>query len=118
MQQNYIHIRGNHDRQLINRPVADMGLSDRAAHGQLNSRHLAWLASLPATKMLAEDVLLCHGSPSDDLEYLLEEVDGDRVRLASPKQIQQRLETFEPHSFSVSTLMSRESFHSLAERRR
>jgi putative phosphoesterase len=91
MQQNYVNIRGNHDRQLIDRPAADMGLSDRAAHSQLSSRHLAWLAGLPATQMLGEDVLLCHGSPTDDLEYLLEHIDGERVHVASPTQIQARL---------------------------
>ncbi len=91
MQQSYVPIRGNHDRQVIDRAPEKMGPSDRAAHGQLNSRHLAWLATLPPTQMLGEDVLLCHGSPKDDLEYLLEQVDGDRVRLASPKQIQERL---------------------------
>lgn len=91
MQQSYIHIRGNHDRQLIDRAPEKMGPSDRAAHGQLNSRHLAWLATLPPTQMLGEDVLLCHGSPKDDLEYLLEQVDGERVRLAPAAQIQERL---------------------------
>ncbi len=91
MQESYIQIRGNHDRQLIDRSPADMGLSDRAAHGQLKSGHVAWLAGLPATRMLGEDVLLCHGSPGDDLQYLLEEVDGDRVRLASPHVIRERL---------------------------
>src|SRR5437016_5983346 len=83
MEQSYIHIRGNHDRQLLDRPPADMGLSDRAAHGQLSDRHLAWMAALPSTQTLGEDVLLCHGSPTNDLEYLLEQVDGDRVHLAS-----------------------------------
>src|SRR6185295_11625036 len=91
MDQRYIHIRGNHDRQLLDRPSADIGLSDRAAHGQLNDRHLAWLAQLPPAEMLGDDVLLGHGSPTDDLEYLLEDVDGDRVHLASPEQIQTRL---------------------------
>ena len=91
MEQNYVHIRGNHDRQLVDRVPEKMGLSDRAAHGQLNSRQLAWLAQLPPTQTLGEDVLLCHGSPTDDLEYLLEQVDGDRVRLASTEQIQARV---------------------------
>ena len=68
-----------------------MGLSDRAAHGQLNSRHLTWLASLPPTQMLGEDVLLCHGSPTSDLEYLLEQINGYRVHLASPELVQERL---------------------------
>jgi putative phosphoesterase len=91
MHESYIHVRGNHDRQVIDRSPAVMGLSDRAAHGQLNSRHLAWLSGLPATQMLGEDILLCHGSPADDLEYLLEQIENDHVRLASPQQIQERL---------------------------
>jgi putative phosphoesterase len=91
MQQSYVHIRGNHDRQLIDRAPEQMGPSDRAAHAQLNSPHLAWLAALPPTHMLDENILLCHGSPRDDLEYLIERVDGDGVRLACTRQIQDRL---------------------------
>jgi putative phosphoesterase len=91
MNQSYIQIRGNHDRQLVDRPPADMGPSDRAAYGQLNSRHLAWLANLPPAQTLAGGVLLCHGAPGNDLQYLLEEVDGDRVRLASPFEVRERL---------------------------
>jgi putative phosphoesterase len=91
MQQNWVQIRGNHDRQLVDRIPAEMGPSDRAAHAQLNRRQLDWIASLPPAQMLSEDVLLCHGSPADDLEYLLEQVDGDRTRLASAEQIQCRL---------------------------
>lgn len=34
----------------------------------------------------------CHGSPTDDLQYLLEEVRGDRTRLASAAYIQEKLE--------------------------
>ena len=91
MQQKWVHIRGNHDRQLIDRLPVDMGPSDRAAHAQLNRRQLDWLAGLPPTKLLTDGILLCHGSPFDDLEYLLEQVEGDRVRLASVKQIQAKL---------------------------
>lgn len=91
MSEPYIHIRGNHDRQLMDRPPAEMGPSDRAAHAQLRSRHWAWLGDLPATRMLEEQILLCHGSPRDDLEYLLEEVHGDRVQLAATDRIQARL---------------------------
>lgn len=34
MSENYVHIRGNHDRQLLDRPVEEMGASDRAAGGR------------------------------------------------------------------------------------
>ena len=83
----YIHIRGNHDRQLLDRPPDQMGPSDQAAFGQLTSRHKAWLSGLPATRMLGEEILLCHGTPANDLEYLLEEIHGTEVRLRSQDRI-------------------------------
>ena len=87
----YLHIRGNHDRQLLDRPAEQMGPSDRAAFGSLSSRHKEWLSKLPATKMLGEQILLCHGTPTDDLEYLLEEIQGTEARLASQEKIRLRL---------------------------
>jgi putative phosphoesterase len=86
----YIHIRGNHDRQLVDRPVEQMGASDRAAYGQLDERHRAWLRSLPPAREI-EGILLCHGSPSDDLQYLLEDVHQDGVFLTPAHTVQERL---------------------------
>jgi putative phosphoesterase len=88
---NYLHIRGNHDRQLLDRPPEQMGPSDRAAFGQLTSRHKEWLSSLPATKMFGDNILLCHGTPDNDLEYLIEEIHGTESRLRSPRQVTLRL---------------------------
>jgi putative phosphoesterase len=91
METDYLHIRGNHDRQLLDRPPEQMGPSDRAAFGQLTSRHKEWLSKLPATKMLGEQILLCHGTPANDLEYLLEELHGMEVYLRSPERVRQQL---------------------------
>jgi putative phosphoesterase len=87
MEADYIQIRGNHDRQLLDRPLEQMGPSDLAAFGQLTDRHKQWLSNLPPTKVLDEKILLCHGTPESDLEYLLEEIHGTELRLARPKQI-------------------------------
>jgi putative phosphoesterase len=91
MSEGYIHIRGNHDRQLVDRPRTEMGASDSFAHGQLTARHLEWLASLPPTRILEGNIFLCHGSPRSDLEYLLEDVRDDRVHLSSADRILPRL---------------------------
>ena len=56
-------IRGNHDRQLLDRPADQMGLSDKAAFGELKNHHSAWLSTLEATAEV-EDLFLCHGTPS------------------------------------------------------
>jgi len=87
MHTDYIHIRGNHDRQLLDRGVAQMGLSDKAAFGQLTEEHKRWLSTLPAAKILLDQILLCHGTPDDDLAYLLEEVRGTEPGLKPPDQI-------------------------------
>lgn len=81
MSLNMVNVRGNHDRQLVDRPASAMGLSDRAAHSQLLEHHFDWLRSLPATTSI-EGILLCHGTPDSDLDYLVEEVGPDGLRLA------------------------------------
>ncbi|HWA15500.1 MAG TPA: metallophosphoesterase family protein, partial [Gemmatimonadales bacterium] len=48
---------------------------------------------LPATAAHPAGVLLCHGTPSSDLEFLLEEVAHQRFRLMQPSQIRARLGT-------------------------
>lgn len=73
----FISIRGNHDRYLLEQDPAGMGPSDRAAHDQLTPADLDWLRSLPATQTLGDEVLLCHGTPESDSTYWLEEVRAD-----------------------------------------
>jgi predicted phosphodiesterase len=65
-------IRGNHERQLLTLPAARMGASDAAAAQALHSDQRRWLATLPTTLALTDAVWCCHGTPADDLAYLLE----------------------------------------------
>lgn len=83
-------IRGNHERQLLTLPSERMGLSDRYAHDQLTARHRDWLTELPHTLQLSDDILLCHGTPSSDLEYYLESVDEHGARPATQDEIGHR----------------------------
>ena len=56
-------VRGNEDRLLVEQPaLVPQGLS---------SGHFRWLEDLPLTKVLRDEILLCHGSPTDDAAYLL-----------------------------------------------
>jgi putative phosphoesterase len=85
-------IRGNHDRQLLDRPVDQMGQSDQAAASELKNHHSAWLSTLDATAEV-EDLLLCHGTPDSDTAYLLETVEPDgRARIATPAEVARRLD--------------------------
>jgi predicted phosphodiesterase len=83
-------IRGNHERQLLTQPPALMCQSDRHADQQLTAGARAWLASLPPTLRLADDVFLCHGTADSDLDYLLEHVDKDGARPATLPEIEAR----------------------------
>jgi predicted phosphodiesterase len=84
MQLGWPTIAGNHERQLLTLPPERQSASDRYAAAALGEPERAWLAALPPTRWLAEDLLACHGSPSSDLEYLLETVTPDFVRGAAP----------------------------------
>jgi putative phosphoesterase len=85
-------IRGNHDRQLLDRPADQMGSSDKAASAELKNHHSAWLSTLDATAEV-EDLLLCHGTPNSDTTYLNETVEPDgHVRLATQAEIKRRLD--------------------------
>jgi 3',5'-cyclic AMP phosphodiesterase CpdA len=42
-----VHVLGNHDRYLIDRPPERMGSWDRPTHSQLDAKHLDWLRAVP-----------------------------------------------------------------------
>jgi diadenosine tetraphosphatase ApaH/serine/threonine PP2A family protein phosphatase len=85
-----IHVLGNHDRYLIDRPPEKMGFWDRPAHAQLEKRHLDWLRAVPPTLVFRDRVFLCHATPASDEVYWLETVLPDgTVRMSSLQAIEQ-----------------------------
>ena len=91
MQQEWIQISGNHDRQLTAQDPKDHGLSDQYAYPLLNAHELDWLHALPAQSVLQNGIVLFHGTPSSDTTYLLETVEYGRARLATQTEIRRRL---------------------------
>ena len=84
-----VHVLGNHDRYLIDRPPEKMGSWDRPAHAQLGERHLDWLRAVPPTRVYRDQVFLCHATPASDEVYWLETVSPDgTVKLAALEQIE------------------------------
>lgn len=83
-------VRGNHDRQIINRPLENMSASDRYAAEQLRPDQLHWLAALPATLRLQGDVLMVHGTPDSDSAYFLENVIGNGLQAATVAEVKAR----------------------------
>ena len=68
-------IAGNHERQLLTVPRERMGASDAHTHDELQPRHRSWLAGLPATLQLSDELFCCHGTPTSDLVYFLETIE-------------------------------------------
>jgi diadenosine tetraphosphatase ApaH/serine/threonine PP2A family protein phosphatase len=84
-----VHVLGNHDRYLIDRPPEKMGSWDRPAHAQLDAKHLDWLRTVPRTRVFRDKVFLCHATPANDEVYWLEEVLPDStLRLAALEAIE------------------------------
>jgi len=91
MEQNWIQIKGNHDRQLVSQPPDQHGASDKFAFQQLNQAELDWLRQLPQQTELLDDILCIHGTPQSDSTYLLETVEHGQGRLSTRKEIELRL---------------------------
>ena len=64
-------VRGNHDRQLLDRPPEKMDLWESWVIGDLHQDHLSWLKQLPLTLEL-DGVFLCHATPEKDNEDWLD----------------------------------------------
>jgi predicted phosphodiesterase len=78
-----VHVAGNHDRWLIDRPFEKMGAWERPAFVQLETSHLDWLRTVPMTRIYRDQVFLCHATPADDNVYWLEAVTPEgSVRMA------------------------------------
>ena len=91
MAEAWISLAGNHERQILVSDPARRGPSDEFAHARLTPKEFAWLESLPATVKLTPEVLLCHGTPSSDIEYFLETIESGAVRAANSCEIESRV---------------------------
>jgi predicted phosphodiesterase len=77
-------IRGNMDRDLY-KPNPD-SRAQRMIR-DLGGAAVEWLRGLPATAVFEDEVLLCHGSPTDDLCYLLEDVTSGHPQVRDEEEI-------------------------------
>ncbi|MCU1326174.1 MAG: metallophosphoesterase [Bryobacterales bacterium] len=70
----------------------DCDLLEPDAMQQITPEQRKWLAGLPP-RLQIDDVLLFHGTPRSDTEYLLETISREGVLLADTRDIQDRLGT-------------------------
>ncbi|NQZ22696.1 MAG: metallophosphoesterase family protein [Colwellia sp.] len=93
MQHDIVTICGNQDRQIFAASVAEIASNPTMKFiiDNLGEAPIKWMKSLPFDKQLNNDVYLCHGTPSDDLIYLLENVELGYACLRSDSEIIKRL---------------------------
>ncbi|HEV2169968.1 MAG TPA: metallophosphoesterase family protein, partial [Candidatus Binatus sp.] len=77
-------IRGNQDRELYE-PNADPRV-EWMIH-DLGADAIEWLRGLPTTAVFEDEALLCHGSPTDDRCYLLEDVTSGHPQVRDEEEI-------------------------------
>ena len=72
-----ITIRGNQDRQIYEATTAEIDNNPTMGFiiKDLSKKAIEWMRSLPFDFHVNEDVYLCHGSPTDDMIYLLEDIE-------------------------------------------
>lgn len=87
-----IHICGNQDRILYEPDAAAAASPDFAfLRAEITPSQMDWLRAQPASQLVTDGVLACHGTPSSDCTYLLETVDARGARLGTPQEIRARL---------------------------
>lgn len=84
-------VAGNHDRWLAENGEADHDPVDRFAATRLGPAHWDWLKSLPATRVVEDDIFLCHGTPTSDIEPWLDNLyDGRAATLPDEETVTRR----------------------------
>lgn len=85
-------IRGNHERQLLALNPADAGSrsGDQYAAANITAAQREWLAALPATRWLSDEVFLCHATPTSDVDCYLENIRDGELIPASLVEIEAR----------------------------
>lgn len=84
-----ITISGNQDRQIlednllseIKNPTMEFVIND------LGAEPLEWIKSLPFDKQINQDIYAFHGTPTDDLVYLLEDINSGNPIVRTDKEI-------------------------------
>ncbi len=93
MQHDIVTICGNQDRQIFEATEEEVATNSTMKYiiDNLGAEPIAWMKSLPFDYQLTDDIYLCHGTPDNDLIYLLENVELGYAQLRSDSEIIKRL---------------------------
>lgn len=82
-------VAGNQDRKIYEASPAHLAAEPtlRFVCEDLGDEPVAWLRALPETAVLDGEIFLCHGTPSSDTTYLLEDVTSGEPRVRREAEI-------------------------------
>ena len=89
MAHNFVTISGNQDREIYQAVASQTDLSPTLQFvlDDLDDEALDWLRNLPFNHQLTDAVYLCHGTPTSDLIYLLENIESGSAQVRSDSEI-------------------------------
>ncbi|PED46437.1 YfcE family phosphodiesterase [Bacillus cereus] len=93
MSSEMIHIKGNCDRMLWE-TIQEQSATLTFVQNQLTKDHIDWLKQHPS-QFIVDDMLCCHGTPTSDEVYLLEEMNENGAILKNEKNIMDQLQNIE-----------------------
>ncbi|WP_422469148.1 metallophosphoesterase family protein, partial [Endozoicomonas sp. ALC013] len=84
-----ITIKGNQDRQIYEATDSEISSNPTMQFilSELGNDPLKWMKELPATKSLESGLFLCHGTPDNDLVYMLEDVSEGCAKVRPESEI-------------------------------
>ncbi len=85
---NVVSISGNQDRMILENLEQPSGIETlEYVKSCLNPKMIEWLDNLPFDLVIQDTVYCCHGTPSNDSEYLLENPEKDHVAIKDQNNI-------------------------------
>ena len=87
----WLSLAGNHERQILTHSAEQYSASDGYAFSQLGEAEIAWMRSQQSTHQFSAEVFLCHGTPTRDNHYFLENAIEGATMLATVGEIEARL---------------------------
>lgn len=100
MNQDWLQLAGNHERQLLEFAAKGGGESDAFAHARLTPEVFEWMRALKPAEALDDEVFLCHGTPRSDVEGFLDSIHGDRMRPATLDELAERCTLSAPRAIA------------------
>ncbi len=90
----FVTILGNQDRQIYEASKEDVDANPtmRFVRDSLGDEPVTWMKSLPFDTQFNDDIYMCHGTPTSDLIYLLEDINTGSPCLRPENEIVELLD--------------------------